>query len=518
MDTTPIRKVTQGETARTKLIEGVSELASTVASTLGAAGKTVILQDPMGNPYVTKDGVTVAEYINPLDSIRNLGASLIREASKKTAQEAGDGTTTSTVLAEALLLNALDHVTDRNFRKIIAGMEVARDKVVKELTQRSTEVTESNLSDIATISANGDVDLGAIIAEAYKTVGLDGSVLIGASDSPKTYIDIQDGSSLTGGLASHHFVNAVRNRAEFKNAKILILDQTVDNIWRLQNVLEESLAQGGSLIILGELEQQALATLAVNKRQQNMKVAVINPPLFGTNRQQLLDDLALLTGANVIGEEYGNALDTVSSADLGDIKHIIIDNEQSVIKFRDTSEDEIVLERQAKLREELETADRSNIGILKMRLNLISGKVATIKVGAITETEHKELVDRVDDAIHATRCALQEGVLAGGGTTLKDISVKYSPATNVGEQIVYNSLMSPLSNILSNAGLSVEDFEGIEGKGKGVDVVSGKLVNMKRSGIIDPTKVTKHAIINAVAVATTILSTDCIVTNLRQGE
>ena len=516
MNETPIRKVYSGPEARQLLIQGVSELAKTVASTMGASGKTVILETPMGTPYITKDGVTVAEYINPLHPVSNQGASLVREASKKTAQEAGDGTTTSTVLAEAILLNALDHIDDSNFRTIIKGLEDGLDKVIAEIDSRSTEVTKDNLKDIATISANGDVELGEIIAEAYETVGLDGSVLIGSSDSPKTYIDIQDGSSLRGGLASAHFSNAARGKAEFKKSLILITDQVIDNIWKIQTILEECLKTGNSLIIVGELEPQALATLAVNKRQAGMKVAVVNPPLFGTNRQQLLDDLALLTSANIIGEEYGNALDNVTSADLGTVKFASIDNDATTFKFEKPSE--LVEERVKSLKEQLEVATKEERGILKMRLNLISGKVATIKVGAVTNTEHKELVDRVDDSIHATRCALQEGVLPGGGSTFKDIAMKLSPTHNLGEQILYNSLTSPISNICHNAGLKVEDFEGFSEEGKGVDVSKATLVDMKEAGIIDPTKVTKHALINALSVAKNILTTDHIVVNLRQGD
>ena len=460
MQETPIRKVYSGPEARQLLINGVSELAKTVASTMGAGGKTVILETPLGTPYITKDGVTVAEYINPLHPVSNQGASLVREASRKTAQEAGDGTTTSTVLAEAILLNALDHIDDKNFRKIIKGLDSGLAAVLEEIDSRSTEVNEGNLKDIATISANGDVELGEIIAEAYETVGLDGSVLIGSSDSPKTYIDVQDGSSLRGGLASAHFANAARGKAEFKNAHILICDQVIDNIWKIQSILEQCLQSGNSLIIVGELEPQALATLAVNKRQANMKVAVVNPPLYGTNRQALLDDLAFLTSANIIGEEYGNALDVVSPSDLGSVKFASIDNDSTIFKFHDVD----TKDRVDDLRSRLEDASKDERGILKMRLNLISGKVATIKVGAVTDVEHKELVDRVDDSIHATRCALQEGILPGGGSTLKDIAMKLSPSPDLGEQVLYNSLMSPISNILHNAGLKVEDFEGVSAK------------------------------------------------------
>lgn len=514
---TPIRKV-HAKDGREKLMNGMRELSHTVSSTLGAAGKTVILENVIGQPYVTKDGVTVAEYINPVGSAERLGASLLRDASKKTADDAGDGTTTSTVLAMGILERAVPILTDKNFRAVIEGIKQGRDKVIKELEKRSTEVTDDNLANIATISANNDFAIGELIAEAYKSVGIGGTVTIGVSETSESYIKIGDGSKITSGLLSAHFANDTKTRCILEDAQVLLIDQKVPNIWQLQGVLEGSLKKGKQLLIIGDLEPAAVGTLAMNVRKNNLKVAVVAPPLHGVQRQQVFSDLAVLTGANVIGEEYGNALDTVSAKDLGVAKKVTADLNETIFNFsKEANENAKPLI--AKLQEELEGASEQARGMLKYRLNLVSGKVAEVKVGAVTTTEFNELKDRVEDAIHATKCALQEGILHGGGVVLKDIGIKLARAkVSEGESHLYAALLDPITIILKNGGYDINDYNEVGKPNKGMNVLTGKLVNTKSAGIIDPTKVTKNAVINAVAVATTVLSTDFVVTNLTQGD
>ena len=513
MNNTPLRKVHSD--GKERLIAGINELADVVASTLGAAGKTVILEDPATNaPYVTKDGVTVAEFVNPIHPVENLGASLVREASKKTAAEAGDGTTTSTVLAQAILAEALPVVTSGNFRKVIDGIETAKDKVLKELTKVSTKVTGDNLKSIASISANNDAVIGSLITKAYDMVGLEGSVLVANSETADTHIVKNEGSVLTSGYMSSHFANQPNGDCVLEDPSVLIIDQKVDVIWKIKEVLESALRGGKSLLIIGDLDLQAVSTLVMNAKQ-GFKVCVVQPPLHGHLKTAVLEDLGKLTGANVIGEEYGTSLTTAGAKDLGNISKVTINSKETVMVFDKAIEgiNELVKD----LRKQLKKSDGQDAGLLKYRLNILTGKLCTIKVGAITEVALKELKDRVDDSVHATRCALQEGILPGGGVALRDISTDLCCIGNDYEDILYKALNAPIQTILRNGGYKVEDFGEFK-KGEGVDVLSGETAIVKNEGIIDPTKVTKLAVINAVQVACTVLSTDYIITNMRQDE
>lgn len=510
----PFRRVHADEDGRTKLLDGVAEIETAVSSTLGAGGKTVILEHPAGGPYITKDGVTVAEYVNPYDPVANLGASLLREAAKKTASDAGDGTTTSIVLAKAILDNVIPKLTATNFRVFQDGIKIGRDKIVSELENRSTDVTKDNLIDIASISANNDRTIGNLIAEAYSKVGMDGTVAIGESMTNDTYVDMLDGSSINSGYASPHFKNSA-NKCNLKGPSILILDQTLQNVWKIQELLESALKDNQSLVIVGQLEPNAIATLAMNVRKLGMKICVIDPPLHGAQRQAVLSDLALLTGANVVGEEYGNSLDTVSFKDLGKVKSVSIEDSRSIFKFNKTTKTKEVIKE---LKNRLVNAQGPEKGLIKYRLNLLTGKLAEIKVGAITESAFKELKDRVDDAVQATRCALQEGFVAGGGVVLKDIANMYGDSKNPGESALYAAIMKPIKTILNNGGYDIKDLLHIDKIDWGMNVLNGKEVNVKEVGIIDPTKVTKNAVINACEVAHTILGTDIILTTLRASD
>ena len=512
------RRVHVGKDGREKLMAGIEELATAVSSTLGAAGKNVILEEPLtGAPYPTKDGVTVAEYVEPFDPVANKGAALLREAARKTAEEAGDGTTTSIVIAKAILDATIPTVDSMNFRAYIEGIKRGRDKVLKELEQKTTEVTEANLIDIASISANNDPAIGKIIAEAYDKVGLEGTVTIGESMTNQTYIEVLEGSSINSGAVSPHFFNE-NDKCELKNVQVLILDQKLSSIFAIKGILESALQNGKSLLIIGELDPSVIVTLAKNKLQNNFKVCVIEPPLHGGQRQVVLKDLAAITGANVIGEEYGNALDTAVYEDLGHIKSVTVEANRTIFKFGEDAK-ELSKPIVDGIREQLPNAKGSLKGILKYRLNLLTGKLAEIKVGEVTQAAYKELKDRVDDAVRATRCALEEGVVAGGGVILKDIATKlFKDAKSEGERALYKAITAPMLTIVKNAGLDIKDYPEVDRRGKGLDVLRGKVVSTKSEGIIDPVKVTKNAVINATAVATTILSTDIIITTLRQTD
>ena len=514
MNGTPLRRI--HEDGKEKLLKGINDLAETVASTLGAAGRTVILEDPVSSlPYVTKDGVTVAEYINPVHPVENLGASLVREASKRTAQEAGDGTTTSTVLTKAILDEAIPLTDKSNFREIIKGIKRAQDNVIDEIDKRSTKVTKDNLASIATISANNDSEIGSLIAKAYEEVGLEGSVIVANSDSADTFIETSDGSTINKGYATHHFANQPNGDCVFDNPYILLLDQPVENIWKLEGVLEYVAKEGKPLLIVGTLQPQALGTLAMNSKKGVIKACVIEAPLHGHMKAAVLEDLSKLTGATVVGEEYGTSLDTITFRELGKLPKCIINSYETLFKFGKPSKE--IKELTKEVRDSIDTANPHEVGAFKYRLNLLTGKVATIKVGALTETALKELKDRVDDSVHATKCALQEGVLPGGGVVLKDIAYKFNE-NNEKDAILYRALLAPIRTILDNGGFQLQDFGGTHKDGVGVDVLTGKEVDVKQAGIIDPTKVTKNAVLNAVEVATTVLSTDYIVTNVRNDE
>ena len=515
MNGTPLRRI--HEDGKEKLLKGIDDLAVTVASTLGAAGRTVILEDPATSlPYVTKDGVTVAEYINPVHPVENLGAALVREASKKTANEAGDGTTTSTVLTKAILDIAVPQTGKSNFRQVIKKINLAKDVVLKDLDEMSTKVTKDNLKDIATISANNDSVIGGLIAEAYDKVGLEGSVLVANSETADTFIETSDGSSIQSGYTTHHFANQQDGKWITKNPYILLLDQEVDNIWKLEGVVEHCAKERKPLLIVGKLSPQATGTLAMNVKKGIIQACIVEPSMHGKLKSDLLSDIALLTGATVVGEEYGTSLDTVTFRELGTLPKVTVTSMETIFNFPKKD----IKDHIAEINEAIKDANQFEIGGLKYRLHLLTGKVATIRVGALTETALKELKDRVDDSIHATKCALQEGILPGGGVALKDIANKHKSygLADTSDNILYEALLSPLTTILDNGGFNIEDFGGTKTIGVGVNVLTGKEVDVKKAGIIDPTKVTKNAVMNAVEVATTVLSTDYIVTNVRNDE
>lgn len=505
-----------GSDAREKVISGVTKLTSAVKSTLGASGHCVVYEDAMGRPVITKDGVTVAESVVLYDPVENIGATLIKEAAKNTVKEAGDGTTTATVLAHSLLTIANQYVQDHTVRELKDGIYKAQNKVLALLDKNAIDVNDGMLNSVATISCNNDAQLGAVIGEAYARVGKDGVVLMEESETEETYVEFVDGAQIESGLKSQHLAtDKDKGVAVLDMPYVLIVDSPIPNIRKIQNVLEYVIKHNASLLIVASLEQQPMATLIANKVKGNIKVNIIDTPGFGPTRRDTVEDLAFLTGAKVMSEELGDDLDLISPDCLGRAVKAVTDSNNTVLQIGELEVD--LSERIAQIEEKIKNETN---GYLKKkheaRLAMLNGSVAIVKVAGYSKIELKEKKDRVEDAIYAVKAALKEGIVAGGGSALLYASNKLKPQS-IGETILQDAIRAPFKTILSNAGLPMPDDINL-GKNMGVDVVSGKTANMVRLGIIDPVLVTKTALKNAVSVATTILSADCVINNMRLDE
>tara|TARA_R100001463_G_scaffold5031_8_gene17758 strand:- start:414 stop:1997 length:1584 start_codon:yes stop_codon:yes gene_type:complete len=511
-----IKELNFGEDAKSKISAGVEKLAKAVKSTLGASGKCVIYEDARGVPVITKDGVTVAESVVLYDPVENLGATLIKEAANNTVREAGDGTTTATVLAESLLnkVNSTD-LSKNSIRDIKQGVNEALADVNDYLDSIKIDVTEDTLNNVASISCNNDAELGAIISEAYVKVGKDGVVLMETSESEETYVDIVDGVQLKDcGLTSTHFVtNVDKQKAELENPLVLICMSEIPNVRKIQTILEYVIKNNRSLLIVAPVSQQVKSALLMNKVKGNIKINIIDLPGFGPTKKDTCEDLAILTGATVMNEELGDDLDLMKPEYLGEAELSVTDEKSTIIttiEFDDKDLEERI-DQVSKL-----VADEKNGYIkkkLEQRLSMLSGSVGIIRVGADSKVELKEKRDRVEDAIYATKAALKEGIVPGGGIALLNASQKIS-TDSVGKSLLLEAIQSPFKTIMHNAGFQV--IESPNKEGVGVDVVTGKEVNMIKAGIIDPVLVTKSALKNAVSVVMTIVSADCIISNARQ--
>jgi chaperonin GroEL len=510
-----IKELNFGEDAKSKISAGVEKLARAVKSTLGASGKCVIYEDARGVPVITKDGVTVAESVVLYDPVENLGATLIKESANNTVREAGDGTTTATVLAESLLnkVNSTD-LSKNSIRDIKQGVNTALANVNDYLDSIKIDVTEDTLNNVASISCNNDAELGAIISEAYVKVGKDGVVLMETSESEETYVDVVDGVQLKDcGLTSTHFVtNVDKQKAELENPLVLICMSEIPNVRKIQTILEYVIKNNRSLLIVAPVSQQVKSALLMNKVKGNIKINIIDLPGFGPTKKDTCEDLAILTGATVMNEELGDDLDLMKPECLGEAELAVTDEKSTIIttiEFDDNDLEERI-DQVAKL-----VADEKNGYIkkkLEQRLSMLSGSVGIIRVGADSKVELKEKRDRVEDAIYATKAALKEGIVPGGGIALLNASQKIS-TNSVGEALLLEAIQAPFKTIMDNAGLDnkIELDEGL-----GIDVVTGNAVVIVDAGIIDPVLVTKSALKNAVSVAMTIVSADCIISNARQ--
>jgi chaperonin GroEL len=509
-----VKDLSFGKDARNKIMHGVDKLTNAVKSTLGASGKCVIYEDALGRPVITKDGVTVAESVVLIDPVENIGATLIKEAAKNTVKEAGDGTTTATVLAHSLLHLANDQKDDNNIRDIKNGIQNGLDKVQKYLNKKAIEVKDNMLESVAAISCNNDAALGKVISQAYSKVGKDGVVLMEESETHDTYVKFVEGTRIDCGLRSPHFItDKDKGKAVLENPYVLIVSSPIPNIRKIQSVLEFVIKAKRSLLIVAGVEQQPMAALLANKVKGNIKVNVVDLPGFGPTKQDTIEDLAILTGAKVINEELGDDLDLIQPDVLGEAVLSVTDDKHTVLQTVDQGGalNERIEVVENKIKEEKNPFFKKK---LRERLAMLNGQVAMIKVGADSKVEMKEKKDRVEDAIYATKAALQEGIVSGGGVALLNASQKIKP-NGLGEEILLEAIKAPYKTILGNANLPYIEYPTA---GMGVDVVNEKAVRMINKGIIDPVLVTKTALKNAVSVVNTIFSADCVINNVRDYE
>jgi len=505
-----VKNLTFGEKAKANVFKGIEKLTKAVSSTLGASGKCVLLENELGKPVITKDGVTVANSITLRDPIENMGATLLKEAARQTVKEAGDGTTTATVLAHSILLEAYA-TSNSGSREMKEGVESATKKVIDYLEKLAVPVEGDMVNHVATISSNNDKELGNVIAEAFKQVGKNGVVTMEVSNDSETSYEVINGAAIDKPLKNFHFItDESKKEAVLENPLVLLVENKIENIRKIQSVLEYVIKNNEPLLIIGEADEQVVSALAMNKKKGNIKVNIIDTPDFGIYRKEKLQDIALLTGATVVNEDLGDDLDMIEVEMLGKCLKSITNDQETIIQVGDTSikVQEVIDSIQDDIKKETLPG---KLNRLEKRLGLLSCKVAVIKVGASSEVELKEKQDRVEDAMCATKAAIKEGIVPGGGIALLNASTYVKPS-NDNEKVLLEAIKAPYLTILKNAGLE-EVYP--KGKGKGINVVTGKDVNMIKSGIIDPLLVTKSALKNAASVATTILSTDCVINNLR---
>jgi chaperonin GroEL len=518
------------ESARQALLRGVEKLARAVKATLGPAGRNVILDKKFGSPTITKDGVSVAKEIELEDPFENMGAQLIREVSSKTSDIAGDGTTTATVLAEAIYKEGLRNVAaGANAISLQRGIMKASEAVVAELKNLSKAVSDAKeIAQVASISANSDTEIGNIIAEAMDKVGKDGTITVEEAKTIETTLEVVEGMQFDKGYLSPYFVtNAESMEAQLDSPYILIHEKKISSLKDMLPLLEKVAKTGKPLLIIAEdVEGEALATLVVNKLRGILNVAAVKAPGFGDRRKAMLEDIAILTGGRVITEDLGIKLENVELADLGTAKRVTIEKENTVI-VEGGGTSEAITGRVNLIRKQIEeTTSDYDREKLQERLAKLAGGVAVINVGAATETEMKEKKARVEDALHATRAAVEEGIVPGGGTALiraqanvGDLGLEGDEATGAG--IVARAIEAPLRQLIANAGresaLIVEHVKKAKGN-EGYNVATDKFEDLVKSGVVDPTKVTRTALQNAASISGLLLTTECLITDIPEKE
>jgi chaperonin GroEL len=518
------------ESARQALLRGVEKLAKAVKATLGPSGRNVILDKKFGSPTITKDGVTVAKEIELEDSYENMGAQLVREVASKTSDLAGDGTTTATVLAEAIFREGLKNVTaGANPTSLQRGILKAVDAIVEELKKISKKVSDrTEIAQVATVSANWDQTIGEIIADAMDKVGKDGTITVEEAKSIETTLEVVEGMQFDKGYLSPYFVtNAESMEAVLENAYILIHEKKISSLKDLLPVLEKVAKAGRPLLIIAEdVEGEALATLVVNKLRGTLQVAAVKAPGFGDRRKAMLEDIAILTGGRCLTEDLGIKLENINLDDLGKTKRVTIDKENTTIVEGEGSTADIqgrVNQIRRQIEETTSDYDREK---LQERLAKLAGGVAVINVGAATETEMKEKKARVEDALHATRAAVEEGIVAGGGVALiraqKALEgVKLTGDEKVGLDIVHRAVEAPLRQLANNAGregaLIVQEVKSRKGN-EGYNVATDQYTDLVKAGVVDPTKVTRTALQNAASISGLLLMTEALVTELPEKD
>lgn len=517
--------------ARDQIKKGVDQLANAVKVTLGPKGRNVILDKKFGAPTVTKDGVSVAKEIELKEPIENMGAQLVKEVASKTADDAGDGTTTATVLTQSIFGHGIKNVAaGANPMDLKRGIDKAVAKVVENLRSQSKEIKDnSEVAQVATVSANNDSEVGEMIAKAMDKVGKDGVITVEEAKGTETEVKTVEGMQFDRGYLSPYFVtNTDKMEAELENPYILIYDKKISNMKELLPVLEATAQTGKPLVIISEdVEGEALATLVVNKMRGALKIAAVKAPGFGDRRKAMLEDIAILTGGKVISEETGFKLENTTLEDLGTAVKVNIDKDNTTI-VKGAGQKDDIQGRINQIKQQIEnTTSDYDKEKLQERLAKLSGGVAILYIGAATEVEMKEKKDRVDDALHATRAAVQEGIVPGGGVALVrainalDGLELDNEDQNTGIAIIRSAIEAPLRTIVSNAGGegSVVIQKVREGKADyGYNAANGEYVNMFKAGIIDPTKVTRLALENASSIASLLLTTECVVADEPEQE
>ena len=516
--------------ARRQLLSGVEQLSAAVKATLGPRGRNVVLDKKFGSPLITKDGVSVAKEIELQNPFQNMGAQMVREVASKTSDIAGDGTTTATVLAEAIFKQGLKNVTaGANPMSLKRGIDKAVEAIVAKLDTIKKDVSESEqVAQVATISANGDSEIGKIIANAMDKVGKDGTITVEEAKTLETTLDVVEGMQFDKGYLSPYFVNnAEEMTCSLEDAYILINEKKISNLNDMLPVLQAVAKTGKPLLIIAEdVEGEALATLVINKMRGTLNVCAVKAPGFGDRRKAMLEDIAILTGGTLISEDLGIKLDTVGLDKLGKAKRITIEKENTTI-VEGAGKQSDILARVNQIRKQIEeTTSDYDREKLQERLAKLSGGVAVINVGAATETEMKEKKARVEDALHATRAAVEEGIVPGGGVALLRAvkaldSLKLSGDEAVGADIVRRAVEEPLRTLASNGGFegSVMVNKVLAGKGaEGYDIATGEYVDLLKAGIIDPKKVTRSALQNAASISGLLLTTECLITEIPEKE
>lgn len=524
------KEINFSDNARNKLYEGVKQLSDAVKVTMGPRGRNVLIQKSYGAPTITKDGVSVAKEVELADPIANMGAQLVKEVASKTADAAGDGTTTATVLAYSIFKEGLRNVTaGANPVEVKRGMDKASEAIIEELKKGSKKVGgKEEIAQVATISANSDEKIGALIAEAMEKVGKDGVITVEEAKGINDELSVVEGMQFDRGYLSPYFVtNSEKMNTQLDNPYILLTDKKITSMKDILPLLESTMKSGKPLLIIAEdIEGEALTTLVVNKLRGVLNVAAVKAPGFGDRRKEMLKDIAILTGGSVISEELGKTLESASLEDLGQAGRIVIDKDNTTIVDGKGSAEEVKA-RVAQIKTQIEsTTSEYDKEKLQERLAKLSGGVAVIKVGAASEVEMKEKKDRVDDALSATKAAVEEGIVIGGGAALiraaQKVSLSLKGDEQIGYEIILRAIKAPMKQIAENAGYDagvvVNNVESAKEDTYGFNASNGEYVDMFKAGIIDPLKVARVALQNAVSVSSLLLTTEATINDIKEDK
>ena len=524
------------EQGRAQLISGIKKLSKAVKSTLGPNGNTVLIESPNHTHglTVTKDGVTVAKSIDLIDPIENLAVKIMRQAADRTATEAGDGTTTSIVLTESIIMNGLDHLNvnpSLNRTELLRSLVEVSDKVVEILKKKSKKLTNTMLADVATISANNDKNIGGIIASVYKEVGKNGIVTVERSQSTETYAETTLGLKIDRGYLTPLFINdQKKDECIYDDVMVLVADMEISSILQLELVLKPVIQENKKILLIAPCNVNVVNTLAANVMKNNLKIVAIQPPSFGYKQHELMQDIAISVGATYYSEKTGDDLSLINFSDLGHAARVIVSADKTIVLKSDYRADNAkVEERVAQLwQAHAQATKKADKDFLLERIASLTGGIGVIYVGGNTDLEQKELYDRVDDAVCAVRSALEEGILPGAGRALHEIATQdpmfqeifaHNAEKAAAIAILKEALRSPLDQILQNAGINPNDvYDNTEESGFGYNLKTGEHGDLIKMGVVDPLKVTRCALQNAISVAVTILSTNAIVTMARVYE